>query len=60
MILSLRKLQWGVRLINFLLFSVLKSIFKKISLRSIWIKQEAVNFGEKLIFVNIDLGNENK
>ena len=60
MILSLRGAPIGVWLIDFHLFSVLKSIFKKISLRSIWIKQEAVNFGEKLIFVNIDLGNENK
>ena len=60
MILSLRELQWGVRLINFHLFSLLKSIFKKISLRSIWIKQEAVEIDLKLIFLNIDLSKENK
>ena len=60
MILNLRKLQWGVRLISFHLFSLFKSIFKKINLRSSWIKQEAVEIDLKLFFFNIDLRKENK
>ena len=59
-ILSFQELQWKVTLINFHLFSLLKSIFKKISFWSIWIKQEAVEIDQKLIFLNIDLSKENK
>ena len=50
MILSCPELQWNVIVINCHLFSLLKSIFKKISLRSIWMKQEAVEIDLKLIF----------
>ena len=60
MILSCQELQWKTILINLHLFSLLKSIFKKISLRSIWMKQEAVEIDLKLIFKIIDLSRENK
>ena len=50
MILSYQELQWKTILINFHLFSLLKSIFKKINLKSIWMKQEAVEIDLKLIF----------
>ena len=60
MILNLQELQWGVRLINFQLFSLLKSIFKKISLMSIWIKQEAVDLVKNHDFKKMHLSNENK
>ena len=60
MILSFQELQWNVILINFHLFSLFKSILKKNSFWSIWIKQEPVEIDLKLIFLNIDLSKENK
>ena len=43
MILSLRELQWGVRLMHFALFCYCVLIFEKNSLRSIWSSRQGVD-----------------
>ena len=60
MILSLRGAPIGVWLMDFHLFSLLKSIFKKISFWSISTASCLIQIDQKLIFLNIDLSKENK
>ena len=59
-ILRFGKVPIGVSLFIFHLFSLLKSIFKRISFWSFWNKQGPVEIDQKLIFKKIDLSKENK